>query len=71
MEVSERPVCKTVDQLMISQRYKPKQPDKDKALVSTMKQLAKEHPSYGYRFITAKLRQKGWQVSHNRVQRIC
>ena len=36
----------------MAQRYKPKKPDKDKALVAAMKRLAKKYPRYGYRFIT-------------------
>jgi transposase InsO family protein len=35
-----------------------------------MKRLAGKYPRYGYRFITAKLRQDGWQVNHKRVQRL-
>jgi transposase InsO family protein len=54
----------------MTQRYKPKQPDKDKPLIAAMKRLAGKHKRYGYRFITAKLRQEGWQVNHKRVQRI-
>ncbi len=54
----------------MTQRYKTKQPDKDKALTAEIKKLAKKHKRYGYRMITAKLRQKGWNVNHKRVQRI-
>jgi putative transposase len=54
----------------MTQRYEPRQPDKDKALIAQMKQLAGRYPRYGYRFITAKLRQAGWQVNHKRVQRL-
>jgi transposase InsO family protein len=54
----------------MTQRYEPKQPDKDKALVSAMKRLAGEHPRYGYRLITAKLHQAGWCVNKKRVQRL-
>jgi len=54
----------------MTQRYKPKQPDKDKVLVVAMKRLAKKYPRYGYRFITAKLRQEGWRVNKKRVQRL-
>ena len=32
--------------------------------------LAQQHKRYGYRMITAKLRQDGWLVNHKRVQRI-
>jgi transposase InsO family protein len=54
----------------MTQRYKPKQPDRDKALVAAMKRLSKKYPRYGYRFITAKLHQEGWCVNHKRVQRL-
>ena len=54
----------------MTQRYEPKQPDKDKILTADMKRLAGKYPRYGYRFITAKLLQEGWRVNHKRVQRI-
>jgi transposase InsO family protein len=70
MELSERRACEALEQPRMTQRYKPKQPDRDKALITEMKRLAGKHPRYGYRFITAKLRQYGWQVNHKRVQRL-
>ena len=70
MRLSERRACNVLEQPRMTQRYEPKQPDRDKALVSAMKRLAGRHPRYGYRFITAKLRQDGWQVNHKRVQRL-
>jgi transposase InsO family protein len=54
----------------MTQRYKGKQPDRDKALTLQIKQLAKKYKRYGYRMITAKLRQAGWNVNHKCVQRI-
>jgi len=54
----------------MTQRYKPKQPDRDKALTAEIKKFAKKYKRYGYRMITAKLRQAGWDVNHKRVQRI-
>jgi transposase InsO family protein len=54
----------------MTQRYKTKQPHKDKALTAEIIKLAKKHKRYGYRFITAKLRQDGWVVNSKRVQRI-
>ncbi len=54
----------------MTQRYQPRQPDKDKALMAEMKRLARQYPRYGYRFITAKLRQQGWRVNPKRVQRL-
>ena len=35
-----------------------------------MLELARQHPRYGYRFITAKLRQEGWQVNAKRIYRL-
>ena len=54
----------------MTQRYKTKQPDRDKALTAEIKKLAIRHKRYGYRMITAKLRQDNWNVNHKRVQRI-
>lgn len=54
----------------MTQRYEPKHPDVDKPIIAAIKRLAGKYPRYGYRFITAKLRQQGWQVNHKRVQRI-
>ena len=39
-------------------------------MTSEITNLAKQHKRYGYRMITAKLRQQGWNVNHKRVQRI-
>ena len=54
----------------MTQRYKTKQPDKDKVLTAEILRLAKKHKRYGYRMVTAKLHQQGWCVNHKRVQRI-
>jgi len=70
LKLSERRACGVMEQPRMTQRYETKQPDKDKALIKAMKRIAGEHSSYGYRFITAKLRQEGWQVNHKRVQRL-
>ena len=40
------------------------------ALTRAIIELASEYGSYGYRRITAKLREAGWQVGKDRVQRI-
>lgn len=70
MDVSERRACKVISQPRMTQRYKIKQPDRDKALTTEIKKLAQRHKRYGYRMIAAKLRQSGWIVNHKRVQRI-
>jgi len=70
MDVSERRACQIIAQPRMTQRYKPKQPDRDKSLTAEVKELAGRYPRYGYRFIAAKLRQRGWHVNHKRIQRI-
>ena len=70
MDISERRACEVISQPRMTQRYEPKQPDKDKALTAQIIRLAKKHKRYGYRMITAKLRQDNWDVNHKRVQRI-
>jgi transposase InsO family protein len=70
MELSQRRACVVLEQPRMTQRYEIKQADKDKLLIADMKRLAGQHLSYGYRFVTAKLRQEGWQVNHKRVARI-
>ena len=39
-------------------------------LVKRIIELATQYGRYGYRRITALLRQEGWQVNHKRVERI-
>lgn len=70
MDISERRACRTIDQPRMTQHYKPKQYEKDKAVIGEILKLAGNYPRYGYRFITEKLRQSGWCVNHKRVQRI-
>ena len=59
-----------MDQPRSTQRYRSSQPEKDRPLVEAIRRLAKKYPRYGYRLITAKLRQEGWYVNHKRVQRL-
>ncbi len=53
-----------------TQRYEPKLADDEAALTEAIIELAKKYGRYGYRRITALLRNAGWQVNHKRVQRI-
>jgi transposase InsO family protein len=52
------------------QRYEPKVTDDEAVLTTRIITLAKEYGRYGYRRITALLRNEGWQVNHKRVERI-
>ena len=68
--VSERRACKALDQPRSTQRYKVTDQETEKALIRKMLELARQHPRYGYRRITALLRQEGWPVNRKRVQRL-
>jgi len=45
-------------------------PDDERALTADIIELAKTYGRYGYRRITALLREAGWAVNHKRVERI-
>jgi transposase InsO family protein len=67
---SERRACRVLDQPRASQRRRPRPRSDEAALVQRMLELVRRHPRYGYRFITAKLRQEGWHVNAKRVYRL-
>ena len=68
--VSERRACKTIRQPRSTQRYQPKKPDKDKALIKRLHQISRQHPRYGYRRVAALLRRARWEVNDKRVHRL-
>ena len=70
LSVSERRACKVLDQARSTQRLNPYVPDDEPQLVSEIIGLAEKYGRYGYRRITALLRQNGWQVNHKRVERL-
>ncbi len=53
-----------------TQRRIPRITDEEARLVERIIELATQYGRYGYRRITAMLRQEGWQVNHKRVERI-
>jgi transposase InsO family protein len=54
-----------------TQRYEAKEDSlEEKKLVERMHGLAAKYPRYGYRMITAKLRQEGWTVNQKRIYRL-
>ena len=69
-DVSERRACQVVCQPRSSQRYRRQVRDDEPRLAKRMLHLVRRHPRYGYRFITAKLRQEGWEVNAKRVYRL-
>jgi len=70
LEVSERRACRVLGQSRSTQRRQPYVPDDEPRLVAHMIDLASEYGRYGYRRITALLRQDGWKVNHKRIERL-
>ena len=68
--VSERRACRALAQPRSTQQYRPLRMEKDKALVKHLHKLAERYPRYGYRRITAKLKEEHWLVNRKRVQRL-
>lgn len=70
LNVSERRACRAIGQCRSSQRYRPQENAEEKRLVQEMLLLVRQYPRYGYRFIWAKLRQRGWRINRKRVYRL-
>jgi putative transposase len=68
--VSERLACRVLDQHRSTQRKIPKLPEDEVALTADIIALATQYGRYGYRRITALLREAGWLVNKKRVERI-
>jgi hypothetical protein len=68
--VSERKACAALGQHRSTQRKAPRAPDDEARLTADIIELAKRFGRYGYRRITALLRQAGWAVNRKRVERI-
>ena len=54
----------------MTQRYMPQVVDEEGRLAARVIELATQYGRYGYRRITALLRQEEWQVNHKKVERI-
>ena len=69
-EVSERRACRVVRQWRGTQRYLPLRRTDEDELTQAILALGVKYGRYGYRRITVLLRNAGWQVGKDRVQRI-
>ena len=70
LNVSERRACDVLEQCRATQRYDSSDGGDEERLATQIIELATRYGRYGYRRITAMLRQEGWQVNHKRVERI-
>jgi putative transposase len=68
--VPERRACRVLGQHRSTQRKPPSAPDDEVALTADIVALATRYGRYGYRRITALLRQAGWRVNRKRVERL-
>ena len=70
LKVSERRACRVLGQARATQRHSSHIKGDEKRLVARTIELATQYGRYGYRRITALLKQEGWKVNHKRVERI-
>ena len=70
LPVSERRVCAALGQHRSTQRKAPRGREDEGRLVADVIELAREYGRYGYRKITALLRDAGWLANAKRVERI-
>ena len=67
--MSERRVCRVLGQPRSTQSYVPRATQDEEVLTGEIVGLASRFGRYGYRRVTALLRQRGWHVNHKRVER--
>ena len=67
---SERHACQFVEQPRLTQRYVAQEREGERALRERLRELARQHPRYGYRRMTALRREDELRVNRKRVQRL-
>lgn len=70
LPVSERRICRVLGQHRSTQRKVPRGANDEQALTADIIELARQYGRYGYRRVTALLRNAGWHVNRKRVERI-
>ena len=68
--ISERRACQVLGQARTTQRRVPVIPNDEQPLVKRRIELATQYGRYGYRMVTGMLRNEGWQVNHQRGERL-
>ena len=67
---SQRRVCRVLGQHRSTQRRVPQGRADEERLVADMIELTRQYGRYGYRRVAALLRDAGWQVNDQRVERL-
>ena len=70
LTISERRACRALGQHRSTQRKAPRGREDEEQLTADLIELARQYGRYGYRKITALLRDAGWLVNDKRVERI-
>ena len=71
MSLSERRICRVIGQARSTQRYECSKKDDEVVLVEDMIRLVKQYGRYGYKKITALLREEGWlPLNKKRIERL-
>ena len=70
LKVWKRRACRVLGQIRSTQRHIPHRRSEEENLTVQIIRLATRYGRYGYRRITALLKQEGWKVNHKRVERI-
>ncbi len=69
--VSERRACRVAGQHRSTQRKQPRPPcDADQRLASRLREIAKEHPRWGWKTAHEILLREGWTINRKRTRRI-
>jgi putative transposase len=69
-DLSERHACGLAGIAVSSFRYESQRPSKDAELSQQLKELAQQHPRYGYRRLCVLVRRSGEAANHKRVHRL-
>ncbi len=70
LPVSERRARAALGQHRSTQREAPRGRDDKERLIADIVELARQYGRYGYRKVTALLRDAGWLVNDKRVERV-
>jgi len=69
---SERRACRLVGQPRSTQRRPEPVPANEEVVIrQRLRELARQRPRFGYRRMTALLKEEGFYVNHKRIQRLC